>query len=156
MPNSYIFWWFPPPFTFLIFLTVLQYSFLAPHYFLFLFFLCIDRSLLLAILDFMLLIPISPLIAACAAHFGAHKILLIAVFSAFCNVSFSSPFMSITSAQYKALGSTHSFPICFPHQLLMATFFDYRVCHHAQSLDFFIISFFCPSNTFLFDCTITL
>ena len=28
--------------------------------------------------------------------------------------------------------------------------------HHAQSYDFFfIISFFCPSNTFLFACTIT-
>ena len=38
------------------------------------------RSQLLAILDFMLLIPISPPIAACAAYFGALKILL------FCSV----------------------------------------------------------------------
>ena len=54
----------------------------------------------------MLLIPIFPLIVARASHFCALKIVLIAVFFAFCNLSISSPFMSITSAPYRALGST--------------------------------------------------
>ena len=94
----------------------------------------------------MLLIPISPLIAACAAHSGALKILLIAVFSAFCNLSISSPFVTITSAQYRALGSTTPFQYVFPilsnmfsplFSPSMATFFDDKVCHHAQYFDFF-------------------
>ena len=67
----------------------------------------------LAILDLMLLIPISPLISACATHFVALNILLFAVFSAFCNLSISSPFMSITFAQYRALGSTTHFQYVF-------------------------------------------
>ena len=77
-------------------------------------FLGIEAYRLLAILYFMLLIPISPLIAACAVHFGAFRILLIAVFSAFCNLSISSTFMSITSAPYRALGSTTPFQYVFP------------------------------------------
>ena len=75
----------------------------------------LNRSLLLAILAFMLLIPISPHIAACAAHFGALETLLIAVFSAFCNLSISPPFMSITSAPLQSAWYHHSFPICFLH-----------------------------------------
>ena len=100
----------------------------------------------------MLLIPISPLIAACAAHFGTLKIILIAVFSAFCQLSISSPFMSITSAPYRALGSTtplqYISPIIIRWQLFSMTEF-------VIMLIFFRIWFFCPSNTFLFACTIT-
>ena len=52
VPSSCIFWWFPTIF-FSCFSYYLPVFFLAPHYF-----------LLLAILAFMLLIPISPVIAA--------------------------------------------------------------------------------------------
>ena len=62
----------------------------------------------------MLRIPISPLIAAFAVHFGAFRILLIAVFSAFCNLSISYTFMSITSATCSALASTTPFQYVFP------------------------------------------
>ena len=90
-----------------------------------------NRTLLLVILDFMLLILISPLIAACAAHFGALMILLIAVFSAFYNLSISSPFMSITSAPYRPLGSTtlfqNVFPIITRWQLFLMTEFVIRL-----------------------------
>ena len=50
------------------------------------------------------------------------------------------PFMSITSAPYRALASTVPFQ-CFPHHYSMATFFDDRVSHHAQSFDFFFHHF---------------
>ena len=104
-----------PPLTFLIFLTVFQYSFKlliiscfypswiwkpAPCY-----------SRLHVAYSFY------PLIAACAAHFDALRILLIAVFSAFCSLSISSSFMSITSAPYSALGSSAPFQYVSPSVL---------------------------------------
>ena len=103
----------------------------------------------------MLLIPISPLIAACTVHFGAFRILLIAVFSAFCNLSISSTFMSITSAPYSALGSTTPFQYVFPIIIRWQLFSMTEFVITLNLLISFIISFFCPSNTFLFACTIT-
>ena len=103
----------------------------------------------------MLLIPISLLIAACAVHFGAFRILLIAVFFAFCNLSISSTFMSITSAPYCTLGSTTPFQYVFPiitrWQLFLMT-----VCQHAQSFFFYYFILLSFKHISFCACTITL
>ena len=71
VPNSCIFWWFSTiyfSYVFLLSFSILFSTSLFPVSILLRY-----RSLLLAILDFMLLIPISPLIAACAATFGVFQ-----------------------------------------------------------------------------------
>ena len=140
-----------PPLTFLtsiLFSTILFPAFILLRY-------C---SLLFAILDFMLLIHISPLIAACAAHFGAFKILLIAVFTFFCRLSISSPLMSITPVPYRALGNSTPFQFVFSinrHHTLWQLFSVTELVIMINLFILFIISCFCPSNMLLFACTFT-
>ena len=140
-----------PPLTFLtsiLFSTSLFPAFILLRY-------C---SLLFAILDFMLLIHISPLIAACAADFGAFKILLIAVFSVFCRLSISSPLMSITPVPYRALTNTTPFQFVFSisrYHTLWQLFSVTQFIIMINLVILFIISCFCPSDMLLFACTFT-
>ena len=155
MPNSCIFWWFPT-----IYFSYVSYClpvfFLAPHYFQFLSFLGKKKSLLLAILDFMLIIPISPLIAACAAHFGAFKILLIAVFMLFTICLFLLLSCLLLLIRTERLVAPPPFQYVFPIITRWQLFrWQSLSSRSINLLIFFIILIFCPSNTFLFACTIT-
>ena len=94
-----------PTLTFLVFLTVFQYS-LAPHYFLFLSFLGIKAcsSLFLpSCYSFLLLLPPVQPTLVLSRFFSLQCSLL------FCNLIISSPLMSITSVPYRALISTYAF-----------------------------------------------
>ena len=114
VPNSYIFWGFPT-IKFSYFSYCLPVFILAPHYFLFLSFLGIEACSSIAILDFICCLFLSLLLLLLVQPtLVLSRFFSLQCFLLFCNLSISSPFMSITSALCRALDSTTPFQYVFP------------------------------------------